>query len=132
MTLAARRVRTHRDVMEPSKLTSPVPIVLTANEITAIPPEPLGSIEGVAHRVLWRNDTSMAGVLTVDAGHRLGAHAHRVNHHHLWVLEGHALVLGTEVGPGSYVHVPSGVEHDIDASGSNGCTVFYLYLQPPA
>ena len=70
----------------------------------------------------------MAGVLTVEAGHRLGPHAHRVNHHHLWVLNGRATILGTELGPGSYVHVPSGVEHDIDASSTGGCTVFYLYL----
>ena len=117
--------------MEPLTSTSPVPFVLTANEIAAIPSEQLGSIEGVVHRVLWRNHTSMAGVLTVDAGHRLGTHAHRVNHHHMWVLEGHALILGAAVGPGSYVHVPSGVEHDIDASGTNGCTVFYLYLRRP-
>jgi quercetin dioxygenase-like cupin family protein len=117
--------------MEPLNPSVPGPTVLTAAEITEIPSERLGSIEGVTHRVLWRSDTSMAGVLTVEAGHRLGAHAHRVNHHHLWVLDGHASILGTEVGPGSYVHVPSGVEHDIDASASNGCTVFYLYLQPP-
>ena len=94
--------------MEPLESTSPVPIVLTADEITAIPSEPLGSIEGVAHRVLWRNDTSMAGVLTVDGGHRLGTHAHRVNHHHMWVLDGQALILGTEVGPGSYLQSLAG------------------------
>ena len=52
----------------------------------------------------------MAGVLTVEAGRRLGAHAHRVNHHHLWVLNGRATILGTELGPGSYVDIPSGVE----------------------
>jgi mannose-6-phosphate isomerase-like protein (cupin superfamily) len=116
--------------MEP--ITASIPIVLTAQAIAEIAPAPLGAADGVSHRVLWRNDASMAGVLTVEAGHRLGAHAHRVNHHHMWVLEGHASVLGTDVGPGSYVHVPSGVEHDIDATGTNGCTVFYLYLRPPA
>ena len=41
-----------------------------------------------------------------------------------------AVVLGTELGPGGYVHVPDGVEHDIDATGSDGCTVYYLYLRP--
>ncbi|MGD9705943.1 MAG: hypothetical protein AB7Q42_21015 [Acidimicrobiia bacterium] len=106
------------------------PIVLTPDAIAAIPPVPLGSIDGVTHRVLWTDGTSIAGVLTVEARHRLGAHTHHLNHHHLWVLEGRALVLGTEVGPGSYVHIPSGVEHDIDATTSDGCTVFYLYLRP--
>ncbi|MGH9085188.1 MAG: cupin domain-containing protein [Acidimicrobiales bacterium] len=114
--------------MEP--VTSSKPTVLTPEAIGAIPTSPLGAHGGVTHRVLWRNDTSMAGVLTVEAGHRLGSHAHRVNHHHIWVLEGRARVLGSELGPGSYVHIPSGVEHDIESSTSEGCTVFYLYLRP--
>ncbi len=105
------------------------PVVLTAEAIAAIPATPLGNLDGVVHRVLWRNEKSMAGVLTVEAGRRLGAHTHRVNHHHLWLLDGRATILGTELGPGSYVHVPSGVEHDIDASATDGCTVFYLYLR---
>jgi uncharacterized RmlC-like cupin family protein len=106
------------------------PVLLTAEAVAAIAPQPLGTIEGVSHRVLWQTGTSMAGVLTVSAGHRLGAHAHRVNHHHMWVLEGHARILDTEVGPGSYAHIPCGVEHDIDATSTDGCTVFYLYLSP--
>ena len=112
------------------QLTTSEPVVLTAEAIATLAPEPLGAIEGVAHRVVWRNASSMAGVLTVQAGHRLGTHAHRANHHHMWVLEGHAVILDTEVGPGSYVHIPSRVDHDIDATASEGCTVFYLYLSP--
>lgn len=115
------------DGMEPT--TTPTPIVLTPEAIEALPLTPLGTLEGVVHRVLWRNESSMAGVLTVEAGHQLGAHAHRVNHHHLWVLDGRATILGTGLGPGSYVHIPSGVEHDIDALATGGCTVFYLYMR---
>lgn len=111
-------------------LTGSLPVVLTADAIATLPSEPLGGIEGVSHRVVWRNATSMAGVLEVEAGHRLGTHAHRVNHHHIWVLDGHAEILGTDVGPGSYVHVPHGVSHDIATTDSEGCTVFYLYLRP--
>lgn len=103
------------------------PIVLTPEAVDALPTEPLGHLEGVIHRVLWRDGTSMSGVLSVQAGRRLGAHAHRVNHHHIWVIDGRATILGAELGPGSYVHIPSGVEHDIDASTTSGCTVFYLY-----
>jgi mannose-6-phosphate isomerase-like protein (cupin superfamily) len=113
-------------------MTTPQPIVLTPEAIVTLPVEPLGPQAGVTHRVLWRNATSMAGVLTVEPGCHLGLHAHRVNHHHMWVLEGHATILGTELGPGSYVHIPSGVEHDIVASGTDGCTVYYLYLRQAA
>jgi quercetin dioxygenase-like cupin family protein len=106
------------------------PFVLTAGAIKALPLEPFGSIPGVTHRVLWRTENSTAGVMTVAAGHRLGTHRHRANHHHLWVLDGQAVILDVEVGAGSYAHVPSGVDHDIDASSTGGCTVFYLYLPP--
>jgi mannose-6-phosphate isomerase-like protein (cupin superfamily) len=110
--------------------TVATPTILTSKLIAAIPETPLGSLRHVTHRVLWRHDTSEAGILTVDGGHALGRHAHRVNHHHMWVLDGHATVLGKEVGAGSYVHVPAGVDHDIDATATEGCTVFYLYLAP--
>ena len=107
------------------------PIVLTAEAIQGLPLEALDeSIDGVAHRVLWRSQTSMAGVMTVAAGRRLGEHAHRVNHHHLWVVAGKVVVLGAELGAGAYVHIPAGVRHDLDARTTDGCTVFYLYAAP--
>jgi quercetin dioxygenase-like cupin family protein len=114
--------------MQEMKPTS-MPTVLDALAIEQLPDEPLGTLEGVVHKVLWRNGTSMAGVLTVEAGHQLGVHAHRMNHHHVWVLGGSATVLGARLGPGSYVHIPHGVDHDIDATGTEGCTVFYLYIR---
>ena len=119
--------RAHRFLME-TPTTASTPTVLDAQAIDQLPFGPLGPMAGVAHKVLWRNDTSMAGVLTVEPGHRLGAHTHRVNHHHVWVLNGHAMILGARLGPGSYAHIPSGVEHDIDASESEGCTIYYLYV----
>lgn len=110
-------------------ITAAMPTVLTPDAINALELEPLGTLEGVTHRVLWRNETSIAGVLTVAAGHRLGTHAHRQNHHHMWVLEGRAMIVGTEVVPGTYVHIPTGVDHDIDATDSDGCTLLYLYIR---
>lgn len=125
-SLAAPGVHEHRDLVNIT--TATMPTVLHAGAIKSLPAEPLGNLVGVSHRVLWHDATSMAGVLTVDAGHRLGRHSHRVNHHHLWMLEGHATILGTVLGPGGYAHIPSGVDHDIDATATDGCTVFYLYV----
>jgi hypothetical protein len=113
--------------MEPRKSLQTV--VLSPEAIEALPVEPLGAIQGVTHRVIWRSDASMAGVMTIEGGHHLGHHSHRANHHHMWILEGHANILGSELGPGAYVHIPSGVSHDIDASMTEGCTLFYLYLR---
>ena len=103
--------------------------VLSTDAVEHLAWGPLGHLEGVQHKVLWSDATSMAGVLTVGAGHHLGTHAHRMNHHHMWVLDGHAVILGQFLGPGSYVHIPSGVEHDIDATDTDGCTVYYLYIR---
>jgi quercetin dioxygenase-like cupin family protein len=33
------------------------------------------------------------------------------------------------VTAGAYVHIPAGVDHDIDATETDGCTLYYLYLR---
>ena len=110
-----------------------IPVVLTPEEVAALPLVPLdASIDGVSHRVLWTAGSSAAGVMKVEAGHHLGRHTHRLNHHHLWVLDGEVEILGVVVTSGGYVHVPGGVEHDLDARATSGCTVLYLYLSPSA
>lgn len=114
------------------KDTISMTVVLDANAMGALPTEPFDGIEGVANTTLWHDAGSLAGILAIDAGRHLGLHAHRRNHHHLWVHEGSARILGQLLGPGSYVHVPAGVEHDIEAVGTTGCRVFYLYEQSAA
>ena len=104
------------------------PVVLAASAVAELPSTPLGPQPGVSQQVLWEAGASMAGVLTIDRGCRLGRHSHHTNHHHIWVLSGHAVILGAELGAGSYVHIPSGVEHDIDASATEGCSVDDLSL----
>ena len=105
----------------------PRPQILSADVIAGLPVIPIGAIDGAERKVLWRDEAAEAGVLVVLGGHHLGAHRHRFNHHHLWVLDGRATILGQDVGPGSFVHVPSGMEHDIDARETEGCAVFYVY-----
>lgn len=104
--------------------------LLTPAAIEQLPVEPVGSEGGVTHRILWRDPNTMAGVLTVEAGRHLGGHSHRVNHHHMWVLDGHPHIAGEQLRPGSYVHIPAGIHHDIEAPADEPCTVFYLYLRP--
>lgn len=108
-----------------------MPVVLTADDVAALPLVALDPTNpGVTHRTLWRNDTSSAGVMTIAGGHQLGSHSHRTNHHHMWIIDGAAEILGKMISAGGYVHVPAGVQHDLDARMTSGCTVFYLYLQP--
>lgn len=101
--------------------------LLSALDIAAVDPEPLGEIDGVTRRVVWHHGTAEAGVLRVEPGARLGDHAHRASHHHMWILEGAALILGRRLGKGSYVHIPLGTTHDVDARETEGCTVLYVY-----
>jgi mannose-6-phosphate isomerase-like protein (cupin superfamily) len=119
--------------MNPTMPQSTDPLVLTAEDIAALASLPLDdSIQGVTHRILWRSDTAIAGVMVISPGHHLGLHAHRVNQHHMWIIDGSAEIMGTIVGPGGYVHVPAQVEHDLDTRATAGCTLFYLYQQPPS
>jgi quercetin dioxygenase-like cupin family protein len=103
------------------------PTVLTAADIGDRPEMPLGSIDGVAHRVVWQHGTSMAGRMTIAAGHHLGEHQHRRHAHHMWIVDGRVEILGVVLDTGSYVHVPPGVVHDLDARATEGCTLFYVY-----
>lgn len=108
------------------------PIVWSADQIADLPTEQLGDIAGVDSVTLWTDGASVTGVLTVAAGCRLGRHAHRTHLHHMWVLHGEAVIADQRLGPGSYVHVPPGIDHDIDASETGGVTVYYAYVLPHA
>jgi quercetin dioxygenase-like cupin family protein len=105
------------------------PTVLTAGDVLACAEQSLGAIDGVGHRVLWTDGTSIAGRMTIAARHHLGAHQHRRHAHHMWIIDGHVEILGALLGPGSYVHIPPGVNHDLDARATEGCTVFYVYQE---
>ena len=89
--------------------TQVVPVVLTPEAIEALPLEPLGRLEGVQHRVLWRDDTSMSGVLTVAPG-RNGTSGRKrysrpssntsivpVTFWSFWVMRNEAMTEGTSI-----------------------------------
>ena len=106
------------------------PTVLEPDAVAEIVGEPLGSLPGVTNAVLNDDGTSITGILTVEKGHRLGRHQHRHHVHHMWVLDGEARIAERLLGPRSYVHIPVGVEHDIDATATDGVTVYYSYVRP--
>jgi quercetin dioxygenase-like cupin family protein len=104
-------------------------VVLDTAAIDRLPQQQLHGLRDVLTRVLWRSGGSLAGVIDVGAGEQLPGHAHPEGHHHVWVLSGTAKILGTAVGPGSYVHVPAGLDHAIEDVSAGGLTMFYLYLR---
>lgn len=83
---------------------------------------------GVNYVTLWREHKSLAGLMELDPGAELPEHTHRASIHHVWVVAGSARVDGRRLTAGSYVHVPAGVPHGLEAL-EEGCTLFYLYLR---
>ncbi|HEX6237819.1 MAG TPA: cupin domain-containing protein [Acidimicrobiales bacterium] len=121
---------THNRTVEAA---APAATVVDREAAEALPALPLEGFEGVTYKLLWRSGKSVAGIMHVPPGREVGAHVHQRSHHHIWVQEGSAeMVGGRRVGPGSYVHVPAGVEHGITGvEGPEGLTIYYLYLREP-
>ena len=82
--------------------------------------------EGARDEQIWATPESAAGILTMAAGQRLVFAGERL-HHHIWVLDGEADLLGSTLTSGAYVHVEPGAQHALDASSTLGCTVFHVF-----
>lgn len=108
---------------------APVATVVTRAEAEERPWHPLEQYEGVDYKLLWRSGKSVAGLMRIAPGGSVSPHAHVRSHHHIWVVEGDAEMMGQRVGPGGYVHIPAGVDHGISDVSPDGCTVLYLYLR---
>lgn len=107
----------------------PVATLVTSAAADALSWHPLEPYAGVDYKLLWRSGKSVAGLMRIAPGAEVTPHAHVRSHHHMWVLDGTAEMLGQRVGPGTYVHVPARVDHGIRAVGDGACTMLYLYLR---
>jgi oxalate decarboxylase/phosphoglucose isomerase-like protein (cupin superfamily) len=105
--------------------------IVTRAASDALAWHPLEPFDRVDYKLLWRSGKSVAGIMRVEPGGSVSPHTHHRSHHHMWVVEGSAEMLGERVGPGTYLHVPAGVEHGISHAGDEGCTFLYLYLREP-
>ncbi|HEX6420287.1 MAG TPA: cupin domain-containing protein [Acidimicrobiales bacterium] len=112
-----------------SQQAPPLATLVTRAASDAMAWHPLEEFDRVSYKLLWRSGKSVAGLMRVAPGGSVSSHTHRHSHHHMWVVDGTAEMLGERVGPGTYVHVPAGVEHGITEPGEQGCTLLYLYLR---
>jgi oxalate decarboxylase/phosphoglucose isomerase-like protein (cupin superfamily) len=106
-----------------------LPTVLDSYEVASREWAPFPGSDHVQYKLLWTSGWSVAGVMRVAANATLESHVHDGAHHHIWVIEGSAEMLGERVDPGSYVHVPPGVRHGIENVGPSGFSMLYLYLR---
>lgn len=104
-------------------------VVADPAAIARLPWEPLRGFGRVTHRLLWRSGCSQCGIMRIPPDAEVSPHVHQRAHHHVWVLDGSAVLLGVRVVPGTYVHIPATVEHGFTDPGPKGCTVLYLYLR---
>ena len=107
-----------------------VPLIRSEEAIAELPDEPVPGAPGARRIELWRDHDDEAGVLVVEGGRRYAPPVDRTHDHHLWVMTGRATILGDVLRSGSYVHVPAGLEHEVDATDTGGCRIFYLRLPP--
>lgn len=115
--------------MTPKQSILPEPVVLDAAAIGPVGVEQLSGMGQTRSKLLWRAGDSIAGVMEVDPHGELPTHVHRDAHHHVSVLSGRCRILGSELGPGAYVHIPAGVDHGVTGVGADGCRFFYRYLE---
>lgn len=111
---------------------APFATLVTRAAAEALAWHPLAPYDGVEYKLLWRSGKSVAGLMRLAPGGAVTPHTHVRSHHHLWVVDGTAEMLGRRVGPGTYLHVPAGVEHGLRAVDETGCSVLYLYLRDEA
>jgi quercetin dioxygenase-like cupin family protein len=102
-------------------------LVIGGDDISHRSREPMHP--GVTYTILWRQGRDAAGVMWLEADAEVPEHRHDDAEHHVWLSEGRAHVDGRVVGPGSYWHVPAGVDHSVSAVRTDGATLFYLYLR---
>jgi quercetin dioxygenase-like cupin family protein len=104
--------------------------VLSATTIRERPRRPFQGLHGVEHTTLWSEGSSYAGLLWVKPGRHIPDHSHHQACHHVWVVEGSAVVEDRELAAGSYWYIPPGRNHGVRA-GASGCQLLYLYLPAP-
>lgn len=106
---------------------TPAPTILDATGIAAFPWQPFRDLSGIGIKELWRTPQGVAGLMRLGSGCGETPHRHGAGDHHMWIIEGSAVVAGTRVGPGGYVHVPAGLMHAVRADDALGCTFFFVY-----
>jgi mannose-6-phosphate isomerase-like protein (cupin superfamily) len=117
-------------VVSDMPMVDPRPLLLDAEEVRSRTRRQLHP--GVTFAILWREGHDAAGMMWVDADAEVPEHVHEDVAHHIWIVEGRARTEQRTLGPGSYLHVPPGVPHQLHGLAPGGFTMFYLYLTTPS
>lgn len=102
-------------------------VLLTADEVQQRRWKPLDDQPGVTHTVLWRSGDVVIGMIRLEPGAENPEHVHQAAHHHFFLLQGEATIVGRRLQAGGYAHIPPGEAHGVTDVGPDGVTFFYSY-----
>lgn len=105
---------------------SPTLYLVPRQRIADLAWEKFPGSSGVEHRVLYRDEGTVAGLLRLHPGAGELTHLHLHGEHHLWVLGGTVSVDDTTLPADSYMHVPSRLTHRVVDTGA-GSLLFYVF-----
>lgn len=100
--------------------------VLTGQDVERLPWQPFGGMPRVHVRYLLTTPDTVAGLMRLDGGAHEVRHVHVGGQHHAWIVEGNVRFDNSDLDQGSYLHVPAGMTHTMEA-GAAGCTLFFVF-----
>ena len=100
---------------------------LDPTDIDRLPWRPVAGCSGAYQKVLWQLGGFTEALIRFAPGACTEGRPLLAAHEHIWVLSGAATIAGRRLGAGSYLHVPPGVAHRVEAVGAEGCTLLQMH-----
>jgi hypothetical protein len=106
---------------------STVLLRLDGADIDRLPWQDVRGCPGVKAKELWRSGRSVDALISYAPGATTPGHPHPDADHHIWVTKGQAWIAGQRMMTGSYISVPPGIAHPIEADRSTGCALLQIH-----
>ena len=107
--------------------TSTTLLTLTSADLDRLPWRDISGCPGVRAKELWHAGGSVDALINYTPGATTPGHPHPNADHHIWVTEGQAWIAGERLPTGSYVYVPPGTAHPIEADRYTGCVLLQIH-----
>jgi uncharacterized RmlC-like cupin family protein len=104
----------------------PTLLAINASDVDQLAWVPVTGCAGVRAKELWRRGDFVDTLIDYAPGASTPGLHHVGADHHIWLVAGAATVAGQRLTAGSYVHVPPGVAHPIEAAEA-GCTLLQVH-----
>jgi len=96
-------------------------------DLDRLPWQAVCGCPGVEAKELWQSSGCVDVLISYAPGATTPGHPHPSADHHIWIIEGQAEIAGQAMRGGSYVYVPPGTAHPIEAGGQAGCVLLQIH-----